>query len=377
MGVTQPSKVMSQIGQGVLAFALLAWAGYGAFERELVLPAKNGLLRLHGLPAGLVEIAMLGTAALLILGIASRRAEATVTPDLERWSRRLRIAAGACFAVGLGLHVAGVGQPPASSGGSHRAWLGLATGLFVAVALWAQARASAASGQAAARAKVSVTRVLVAVFSATAILVGVLVFLAWPARPKTLSAEQMASDFAIDAAERNASDALPLELGDLQAHLRPSDLRERLAGHSLHARCYTDLRPMDRLGGDAAVAEVCWMPVREVFGLPVERVAFFFGEYGLRHVKVDFRPAAWEPLGRELDGVARRLPPGWLRTPGARQTGWIAPAALIQSEAAGKGKPAFTMLWSARETVPHRPCEQRPAWFRAAWPDVGCPAPSP
>lgn len=395
--ISLPQRLAHFLG-GLL---LLGYGAWGLYVDDLYLPARHGGWHLHGSSAWIMAGA-LACGALVLLAVVvdhyDRRNNEIAYERFGRWAAR---GGWLCFCLALGFDMVGLHLSPGSGQWPELSRVGL--GLLVALVFlflswlragastvlqpgsgpavrpgflgmlllilalpvillagWGYLRSGAWPGLGVLAAGLIVAALAVhllrpaSVLPASSLRVGVLLLiggllLAVGGREAMLRrlADQPAAPL-LSEAEREQARQAPSWRSEWRSFAvgMPVDRAKALyAADGLQAKCRTQIQPEYRLRPDDT--EVCWMPVRDLWGVPAVMAVLWFGEDGLHQMKFDLPPESWEGLEAALDARGSRASGNFgsdeLGTP---LRAWVIGGVLVLSAPDVQPGGKVTVLWN-------------------------------
>lgn len=403
------TRILRTLGSlGLIAYGIL-----GVVIDDVVIPGKRNSMHLHGLPAWLMALAMACAAITLIAVVVDhydRRNNEPVYRRLENWVGKL----GWVFAgLSTGSQIAGIHYPQPSQVTMLSGFFGMFTAIAVSAIGFVQTQPVAASFPAvspgAGRIRLSAMLGWVCIAAGSIVLLfalpGILgfkithfmaaaaaiVFVAigmalqrqlspaatgnrfwvssfqhWKAVRISIllivglgaiwyaKSRQWGEWLAQDEQERLSAPVWTYHFEDFAGGIPRELVQKHLGQEGFRMRCYGNLRPEERLEPDDR--EVCWTIANSTDGIPSRMITFWFGDDGLRQIRMDFGKADWtevqawferqgSPLlghfGREQGGqliVGRRGKTGLILTSAPGPLNWV------------------MVLWQSREILQRRSC---------------------
>jgi len=167
-------------------------------------------------------------------------------------------------------------------------------------------------------------------------------------RQRELAARPVSNPISVgdrQAAERAA--AWTAELSRFTIRMPAAEAKALYAADGLQAKCYGDLRPRDRMRPDDT--EVCWMPIRELWGIPAVDAVLWFGQDGLHQMRFGLPAERWPEVEKALDSRGSRLRKDFgVDDVDTAIQGWRINGVLVLSAPDRRRDARVTVLWNGK-----------------------------
>lgn len=403
------------------SLGLIAYGVLGVVIDDIVIPGKRSSMHLHGLPAWLMALAMVCAAITLISLVIDhydRKNNEPIYRQIENWAGKLGwVLAG----LATGSQIAGIHYPQPSKVTT----LSVIVSLFVMVAVSAigfvktqpvpapssqepsspvQPRLSAVLGWACIVAGsivlalalpgipgFKITHFIAAAAAITIIAIGVLIrcppendvrssassFQHWKTvRISALlivglgviwyaKSRQWSEWLDQDEQERRAAPKWAYHFEDFTAGISRENLQKHLGQEGFRMRCYGNLKAEERLEPDDK--EVCWTIANNTDGIPSRMITFWFGDDGLRQIRMDFGKSEWPAVQKWFEGQGSFLFGNFGREQGGQLiVGRRGKTGLILTAAPGPLN-SVMVLWQSREILQQRSCAKADSSIGENW----------
>lgn len=400
------------------SLGLIAYGILGVVIDDIVIPGKRTAFHLHGLPAWLMALAM-ACAAIWLLALVidhyDRRNNEAIYRAIEEWARKLGwILAG----LATGLQIGGVHYPQPSTVTPTSAFFGGLFMLLVSCYgfLKIPSTSERQTSERQTNESESSTHAGLRKISGAITIAGgcFVIFIAWKglfnfqiinyvavaasiiliclgtillspldkspqsvvthspsfAHWKTIRitallifglgaiwyvrAQQWGEWLEQDEQERRTAPLWTYHFEDFSDKLSRDQIQKKLVQEGFHVRCYGNLKADEQVEPDDK--ETCWTIARSTDGIPTRMITFWFGENGLKHIRMDFDRSDALEVQKWVDRQGTHLTYDFGREHGGSKIdGWRGKTGLILY--APPGALNWVMVfWQSHETAQKTYC---------------------
>ncbi|NTV70675.1 MAG: hypothetical protein HGA71_11060 [Azonexaceae bacterium] len=402
------------------SLGLIAYGVLGVVIDDIVIPGKRSSLHLHGLPAWLMALAMVCAAITLISLVVDHYDRKNNEPSYRRLETRASKLGWILAGLATGSQIAGIHYPQPSKITTLSAILGLfVMGAVAAIGFVKTQSAPSQPPQEATSPAPSILSVIlgwVFIFAG-----GIVLLLALPGIPAFKITHFIAAAAAIciiavglvirrpaeaapasttsfqhwkavrvstllivglgviwyaksrqwsewldqDEQERQTAPAWAYHFEDFTAGISRAHLQKHLGQEGFHMRCYGNLKVEERLEPDDR--EVCWTIANNTDGIPSRMITFWFGDDGLRQIRMDFGKSEWPAVQKWFEGQGSFLFGNFGREQGGQLiVGRRGKTGLILTAAPGPLN-SVMVLWQSREILQQRSCAKADSSIGENW----------
>lgn len=168
-----------------------------------------------------------------------------------------------------------------------------------------------------------------------------------------------------DEQERQAAPKWAYHFEDFTSGISREHLQKYLSQEGFRMRCYGNLKAEERLEPDDK--EVCWTIANSTDGIPSRMITFWFGNEGLRQIRMDFSRSEWPDVQKWFDRQGSLLVGNFGREQGGQLiVGRRGKTGLILTSAPGPLNWVM-VLWQSREILQERSCARADSSIGENW----------
>jgi uncharacterized membrane protein YidH (DUF202 family) len=168
-----------------------------------------------------------------------------------------------------------------------------------------------------------------------------------------------------DEQERQTAPNWAYHFDDFTAGVSREHLQKYLSQEGFRMRCYGNLKAEERLEPDDK--EVCWTIANSTDGIPSRMITFWFGDEGLRQIRMDFSKSEWPEVQKWFEGQGSLLFGNFGREQGGQLiVGRRGKTGLVLTAAPGPLN-SVMVLWQSREILQERSCAKADSSIGENW----------